>query len=490
MGKTRKAKKVQEVERQSRSRPQQFYDAIEEAGGKGKLKVPDDDKEKDGDAEDKKDRVIQDAAKAATMDEAQAEREARAVEIQKRMEARPEVSTTIVDEETGIEVIAQGKAVMDVITRKAVQLSSLGPQYRLAQMFPGVAPDVRSKYRFDWNTVTVPEMVQRLQKACEAKLEDGTRGVPPHPSVANKAIDFVLANRDLLGAKMKRTLGRLTMRSMWKGNKEEALMYDKLWKHFLTLENHISAPFRQMIMDAEGRIGPNFGNLDLKSFADGELYERSANYLLLKSMVANWEKKVRDAEYIESTPQNKENFISVLTVGDPKRYLPDPPILFTLRECTQVCLVSQQMCKAFVETPEFFNDLPPELRFMEKALTVKSGTLLRKFMLDEFCPAEEITAEALREGMRRLYQQLENMQLDPYSDLTNILDRLIQAMSVGTDDARDPYADYLYNKDPNGPGYFQSYTFNHEKLSLVRFLDGQYPSSGAAEMPQVGVREK
>jgi len=260
-----------------------------------------------------------------------------------------------------------------------------------------------------------------------------------------------------------------------------------LWKNFCTLENHISAPFRQIIMDAEGRVGPNFGNLELMSYCDGEVYERCANYLVLKGMVANWEKKVVDAEYVERTPQTKDNFISVLARGDPKRYLPDPPILFTLKECTQVCYMSQQMTKAFVETPELFDDLPPEVRFIEAALAIKGGTPLRKFTVDEFCPSEGITPEALREGVRRLVQQLDNMQIDPYGDLTNVLERLVAAMAVGTDDERDPYLPYLASKDPSGPGAFQTYTFNHEKLSLVRFLDSQYErKSSSAELPKSG----
>ena len=468
MAKSRKARRMQKVEKQGKSRPG-FFDAIEDVEGKpAKVSPPDDDKDGDGSSG------------------ADAEREARAAAARQQMEERPDLSTLIVDEETGIEVVAQGKAVMDVVTRKAVKLSDKGAEYRLAQMFPGVPPDVRDKYRVDWKTAEVPQMIEALREASSTKLDDGSLGIPTHPSVTNKAIDFVLANRDYLGYRMKRTLGRLQMRSMWKGNREEATAYQQLWKNFLTLENHISAPFRQLIMDGEGRVGPNFGNLDLMSFCDGELYERVANYLVLKGMVAHWEKKVRDAEYVEKTPQTNENFMSVLSVGDPRRYLPDPPILFTLRECTQVCVMARQMCTSFVETEALFADFPPEIRFLETALTIKGGTPLRKFMVEDFCPAENITPEGLREGMRRLYQQLDNMQTDPYGDLTNIVDKLIKAMSVGTNDERNPYAVYIASTDPESPGYFQTYTFNHEKLSLVRFLDGQYERSGGAELPSMG----
>lgn len=471
MAKKRKAQQVQNVDK---SRPTGFYDAVAESAKKKKespvaTTVATTTTTTTGPSDDSN--TVDDATSTnSNVDAARAERARQAAE---RYEQRPTVSTMIYDDETGMEIVAQGKSVMDVVTRKAVQLSPLGPDYRLAQMFPGVPPPVRQTYRFNWQTVDVPTMVESLRVACSVQGE-----IPPHPSIANKAIDFVLANRDYLSRKMKLTLGRLTMKAMASGDKQQARTYQKLWKNFLTLENHISAPFRQMIQDAEGRVGPNFGNLDLMSYCKGDLYERCANYLVLKGMVAHWEKKVVDADYVEKTPQTNDNYMRVLSRGDPRRYLPDPPILFSLRECTQVCYMAQQMTKTFVETPELFNDLPPELRFIEYALTIKGGTALRKFVIEDFCPAEGITPEGLREGVRRVYAQLENMQVDPYADICNVLEKLVLAMSVGTDDERDPYTPYLANRDLNGPGSFPTYTFDHDQLSLVRFLDGQYERAG------------
>jgi len=392
--------------------------------------------------------------------------------------AKPEITTVIVDEQTGFERIAQGKAVMDVVTRQAVKLSDLGPMYRMAQFSPGVPPQAREAFRFDWETVTVPLMIESLREVCKVELnaQDGStyRDIPPHPQVSNLAIEFVIANRDYLGHGMKKALGRLKLRAQSEGNVEEAREYRKLWKHFMTLEDHISAPFRQMVLDAEGKIGPNFGNLDLQSFIGKELYERSASYVVLKAMVAHWEKKVRDSDFIANNPQTKDNFMTVLATGDPKRYLPDPPIIFQFDECVKVCAMAQKMTKEFVETPTLFDDLPAEIRFIEKALELKGGTELRRYIIEEYCPAEQITPEALREGMRRFHQQMINMQIDPYGDFTNLVGRLVEAMSVGTPDQRDPYGAYNYNlsrdKSQN-PGYFQTYTFNEDKNSLVRFLD-------------------
>lgn len=398
--------------------------------------------------------------------------------MQEVVDDRPEVTTVIVDEATGIERIAQGKAVMDVVTRKAVKLSDLGPQYRLAQMFPGVPPDIREKHRFTtyydpkMKETQVEKMIQLLEEACMAeKDENGKPKLPLHPTLSNNGIDFVLANRDLLTNKMKKTLGRIKMKYQSMGKLDEAKHYRDLWKHFLTLEDHISAPFRQMMLDAESKVGPNFGNLDLKSYVGKETYERAASYLVLKGMVAHWEKKVQDAEYFENTPQTKSNFITLLSTGDPKRYLPDPPIIFRYNEVLRVASMAQQMVAVFVNDTALFDDLPVEVRFIESALRIKGGTALRKFVVEDFCPAEEITPAALREGLRRLDAQLENMQIDPYGDIKNTVGKLCEAMAVGTDEEYDPYAPYLYNFDTNGPGYFQTYTFDHDRNSLVRFLD-------------------
>jgi hypothetical protein len=393
---------------------------------------------------------------------------------------QPDVTTIVTDPDTGIARIQQGKYVMDKVTGKAVILSSLGPEYRLAQMFPGVPPEVRDQYRFDWKTVTVPEMVEQLKQACTVPLKNSDTGkewlgIPPFPQISNPAVDFVLANRDYLGHRMQKTLGRLKLRSQSQFKKEEAAEMRELWKHFLLLEDHISAPFRQMVLNAEAVVGPNFGNLDMKSYCSGELYERTANYLVLKSMVAHWEKKYNDAMELEALPDDEGAFMAQLYTGDPKRYLPDPPIIFRLAEVSRITSMAQQMVKAFVEEEELFNDLPAEVKFIESALSIKGGTALRQFMLEEFCPNENVDPASLREGLKRLYQQMFNMQIDPYGDLTMTLWNLCVATSVGTDEARDPYQEYIANAKgtsyENNPGFFQTYTFNHDKNSLVRFLD-------------------
>ncbi|VEU41172.1 unnamed protein product [Pseudo-nitzschia multistriata] len=465
-----KRRQTKRKKKQTQGRSQQFYEAIEDA--KGNSSAPEESSS---------------TATATATPPRSPEQQKAMDEAQARFEQRPEVTTMVVDEESGTEFIAQGQKVMDVVTRKAVKLSNAGADARLAQMFPGVPPQVREQHRIDWKTAEIPEVLDKLLAACSTDLGDGKTGIPPHPSLTNEGIDFVLANRDRLGYKMSKTIPRWTFNAASQGRMAEAKeVWNKLHVNFLTIENYVSGPFRQIMQDAEGRVGPNFGNLELASFCSGDLYERVANYLVLKGMVAHWEKKVVDADFLENSDEDEIKMYR----GDPKRYLKkdsqDAPILYTLKECTQVCAMAQQMCKLFVEDEKLFGDFPDEIVFLEDALTIRGGTALRKYMIDEFCPSRGITPEGLREGVKRLGQQLDNMQIDPYADITMKIEQLYAAMAVGSDDATDPYAKYLgfqASEDPNNPAYFETYTFNHAKKSLVRFMDDTYPSvGGIAEM--------
>lgn len=449
-GTNRRSRRNQKKQTQQ-SRPKSFYDAMEDAEGKEEKPKP-----------KKEEPEVMSSEQTANA----------------QPDTRPEVSRIVVDEETGIERIQQGEKVMDVLTRKAVQLSDLGPEYRMAQMFPGVPPETREQLRLpNPESFTVDQMIATL----ETVLLEDDGGVSGNTSPKNNvALDFVLANRDLLGGwKMLKTLGRMKLKAQSEGNKERALYLRQLWKRLWTLEDSLNAPFRQMVLDAEARVGPNFGNLDLKSFANGHLYERTSNYLVLKGMVAHWEKKVNDAQFVETANQPPNgptdvDFLELLMVGDPKRYLPDPPIIFRYNECVRIALMAQNMTAQFVSVPELYDDLPPEIRFVEDASFIKGGTALREYMVNTFCPNEGITPAALREGLKRLEVQMSNLQIDPYGDLRNVISRLSDAVCVGTgpEGEHDPYLEYLVGSiRPNSPGHFQTYTMDHDRQSMVRFLD-------------------
>jgi hypothetical protein len=90
--------------------------------------------------------------------------------------------------------------------------------------------------------------------------------------------------------------------------------------------------------------------------------------------------------------------------------------------------------------------------------------------------------------MRRLLAQLENLQLDPYADICNLLEGRIAAMARGAEERPSPFEPYVANLDEDGPGSFQTYTFDDHPLSIVRLLDSQLPVEleEALPLPEMG----
>jgi len=378
----------------------------------------------------------------------------------RRMEERPDISTRVIDEVTGFPVIRQGKKVMDVIHRRAIKMEK-DPDLRLEQMFPTLDKEIYDKNRLHWPTTTGPDMIAKLRAVSEI---DGK--LPVQPNVSKKAIDFVMANREVLGWRMKLTITRLSMKCAYEGKLDEMRSYQALGTHFRIIDDYISAPFRQMIMNAEIKVGPNFGNLNVAAYSGTELVDRAATYVVLKGMQCHWEKRLRDAQYLEDNSKmvTRETQRMIDMLGDPRRHGDDDAI-WTVKDCSRICVVAQNMVKAFVESPDLYDDLPYELRFLEDALSIKGGVALRKYIIDEFCPKNKITPSDLRQAVGRLVEQFFCMYPDPYLDSYFVVEKLFRAMQRTTEDEHDPYAPYSEYKK-GSPGYFQTYTFNCIKGSL------------------------
>jgi hypothetical protein len=131
------------------------------------------------------------------------------------------------------------------------------------------------------------------------------------------------------------------------------------------------------------------------------------------------------------------------------------------------------MAVQFSNSSKLFADLPPEIRFVDAAMSIPTGTEVRRYASEVFCREEGVEPAALREGVRRLVVQLENMQPDPYGKLTRIVSDLSSALAVGTPDEREIYDDYLYSADPAGPAAFQTYQFEKTDLDMLRFLENE-----------------
>ncbi|GMI26120.1 hypothetical protein TeGR_g896, partial [Tetraparma gracilis] len=142
---------------------------------------------------------------------------------------------------------------MDPATRRPVKLGE-GDDVRMAEFSPGVPPGVRAALRLDAAAATVPALIAGLSAA-----------VPdPSAPISDLALDFCVANRDLLGLRMKKALTSLKLHHQSRADLPEARRYKALRDAYVLLENKISGPFRQMVLDGEGRIGPNFANLDVE----------------------------------------------------------------------------------------------------------------------------------------------------------------------------------------------------------------------------------
>ena len=88
-------------------------------------------------------------------------------------------------------------------------------------------------------------------------------------------------------------------------------------------------------------------------------------------MVAHWEKKTRDVEYVENTVKERGKFIDKLIVEDPEQYLSNPPIIYRYNECVRITLMAQNMTAQFVASRDLFNNLPVEVQLVEASSFVK-----------------------------------------------------------------------------------------------------------------------
>ncbi|GMI16454.1 hypothetical protein TrLO_g9274 [Triparma laevis f. longispina] len=361
-------------------------------------------------------------------------------------------SKVLVDEDTGLRMISEGRAVMDITTSQPVILSKLGPEYRLAEFSPSVPDEIRSKMRVEGSSVD--SIILKFEST-----------LPPNGSTSKEicnptSLDFVLSNRDLLSPKFKKILTRLKLKAQSLGDVEKAKRLRWIRNCYLVLENKVSSPFRQIILDREVEIGPNFSNLDLKGYVGRHPYERNASWIVLQAMRIVWEKKTRDSNYYETTKRNGKNTMQFLSTGDPNRFNVDSDRKFyNYEDTTRMCAWAQKMSTVFSE--EMGEGLLPEFRFVDVAMGIESGTEVRGYAF-EFCEKEGIDINDLKEGVTRLAIQLDNMQPDPYGKFARLVMDLRDALYAGSRDPLEIYDEYLYKKD--GKGWFETYSFEKEDM--------------------------
>mmetsp|Transcript_24059 Transcript_24059/g.50158 ORF Transcript_24059/g.50158 Transcript_24059/m.50158 type:complete len:519 (+) Transcript_24059:1-1557(+) len=366
----------------------------------------------------------------------------------------------VVDSETGLRMISEGRAVMDVLTKQPVKLAST-TQGRNSEFMPRETDEERSRLRL--SKPKVEDLVEGL-KGSIANL---------YQPVDKDSVAWVLSNRDYMGVEMKRALTAVKLKMQSEGREDEAREYKALRDAYVILENYISSPFRQQVLTSESRVGPNFSNLDITSYAGDEECEVRATWVVLQGMRSVWEKKTRDQRYYEGTKRDSKNTMEYLSRGDPNRFNSDSDRKFyPLEDTERMTGWAQNMASTFSSNPTLMGMIGRDMRFVDKAILVEGGTEVRRIAY-EFAKEEGIEVEELREGVKRLLCQLENMQPDPYGKFTRIVNDVVKAMEVGTDDERSIYGEWLYSNRKDGPGWFQTYRMPESDLSMLRFLENE-----------------
>mmetsp|Transcript_5943 Transcript_5943/g.12434 ORF Transcript_5943/g.12434 Transcript_5943/m.12434 type:complete len:783 (-) Transcript_5943:71-2419(-) len=404
-------------------------------------------------------------------------------------EVEAQTAQIIIDEDTGMKSVQTGNAVMDVTTRRAVVLSPLGPQYRLAEMFPGVPPELRAQLRFDLTARPLRELIDEFAEAVRAA--DGSYPPAGSDAITEDGMDYLLSNRDQLGERMKLALTALKLRAQSKVDLEGARRWRDVRQQLIVLELKASAPFRQSCLSAEQTIGPRFGDLDVAAYCGGHVYERAGSWVVLKGLVALWEKRARDQRWREENPLTHDNAVEWMLMGDPRILLPKAeqgaggaPPFYPADDCDKIASMCRRMINEFVTNADLFDDLPTELRFLERASVIPSGTMLRKFTQQEFCPEEGVTLEALAEGIQRLEVSLEGMLAENYNPLLKVISGVRRAIVVGTPMELDLYSDYIDNNhNPDSPGFFEIYHEDPMKGSMMEYL---VEADGTANKNSIG----
>ena len=186
-----------------------------------------------------------------------------------------------------------------------------------------------------------------------------------------------------------------------------------------------------------------------------------------------WLCRVRDAkERDEIGPRTRENEFEFLSTGDPNVLNPDNENIYGTEETTRICAMAQKMSLLFGSTESLMSGLPAEVRLADRGLKCRTGTELRAELF-RFSEEEGVSSESLLEAVGRLVVQMENLQLEPYGRLTQILADMLKALKMGTPMEKDAdmYLPHLF-PEPGHPAFFVPYSFEEDsRFSFSSFLD-------------------
>jgi hypothetical protein len=286
----------------------------------------------------------------------------------------------------------QNGLAIDMESMAVVQLPK-GEQALAAAVFPAATQELRAKH-----PLSLQPTVEQFVSAVEAL-------VPGDSTDLTLLKEFLLANRHVGGKRALLTFIQLKLQAQSLGDRDRALRMRHLAASVMRAESAISAPFRQAMKDAETRLAPHMGSPDVSLYSGNNAVETTTTWLCLKAVVAEWEKRYREASGIDMP---LTALFKIDALGDNR---------LDLDRTSRVTAAVQQMALQLSADEQLMARLPPEARFLDLALGANTTSEVRRIALQELCPREGISPEELRRRLRSLVCSVDSLERVSYGML-------------------------------------------------------------------------
>jgi len=349
--------------------------------------------------------------------------------------------------------VAAGRRVLDPVSKMPVYLPQ-EEDTRMALCFPRGAKALRESARLSWSSATTYEEVRAgLLAACKAGNETMR--------------DFVLANYDHLGVDVALLLTGLRMNALFRKSKGEAAELTEARDLFLKAEQILGTPFRQIMKEAELRVGASVNDFKAleKMASTLPASEASASWLLIKAAVATWEDKfVFDQRRLARLQAAETQDLDKVREAETE-----------VQKTAANMDVWQRMAQAYTSSEAALAKLRPEMRFLDKAFNLASPQEVRDYAAKDFAGSDAaggLSEADLRERVRQLRVLLQRLSATNYGALLFKVEELSQVLAAGTPDEVNYYA----AAREAGACFFETYEMPENELSALRNWESERTS--------------
>lgn len=166
-------------------------------------------------------------------------------------------------------------------------------------------------------------------------------------------------------------------------------------------------------------------------FAGKSSADRTAMWLVVKSAVAVWERRLLEQQTLVASADGASDLRKMGGLAGDKR---------TLKQIEGYTGMWQQLSIGIRNDASIWAAIRPELRFLDAALPLQTDTEVRAYAAKEFCPAEGMDAAELRERLRATCVGLERLQQTSYGTLLEKIQEVEAALARTTEDESGPWA--------------------------------------------------